>query len=151
MERPADAGLLAFCGSETRLLTFGVLAKTRRPLTGYRIAQLTGLPQTKVYKELRRAMLVGTVQRAADGFRLVDREIRDLLRQRFRLGGSAPPRKRVRPRDPERINLLYRRFERQPPPRWEGVGPVRSDLRRRRAKDELLVGRGMRPSVSHGT
>jgi hypothetical protein len=46
---------------------------------------------------------------------------------------------------------LYRQFDSLPEPSWEGVGPIRLNLRSRRAKDELLVKHRMRPSVTHGT
>ncbi len=151
MGRATDAGLVAFCGSETRLLTFMALANARRPLTGYRVAQLTGLPQTKVYKEIRRSMLNGTIQRVTTGFILADRDLRELLQKKSRLGRPERAWQRARARDPDRIGRLYRRFELQPAPNWEGVGPVRYDVPRRRAKDELLVRRGLRPSVTHGT
>lgn len=52
-------------------------------------------------------------------------------------------------RSPSRaaIRRLYRRFNLLPEPNWEANGPVRIDLRRRRAKDEILVRHGMRPSI----
>jgi len=51
---------------------------------------------------------------------------------------------------PSAVRRLYRRFESLPEPNWDGIGPVSLDLRRRRAKDELLVKYRMRASVTHG-
>lgn len=45
-------------------------------------------------------------------------------------------------------DALYRHFESLPPPRWEGLGPFLTDVRRR-AKDELLVKHRMRASSGH--
>jgi len=50
---------------------------------------------------------------------------------------------------PSVIRRLYSRFNSLPEPSWDGVGPIRLDLRRRRAKDELLKKHGMQPSVTH--
>jgi len=57
------------------------------------------------------------------------------------------------PRRPSRatITRLLRALEREPPPTFDGVGPVRLDRRRRREKDELLTRNGMRPSLSYGS
>src|SRR5208283_186301 len=43
---------------------------------------------------------------------------------------------------PSVIRRLYSRFNSLPEPSWDGVGPIRLDLRRRRAKDELLKKHG---------
>jgi hypothetical protein len=80
-----DPGLAEFTGSETRVLTLGVLANATRPLTGYRVAKIAGRPEIKVYEELRRAIGAGTVEKTVDGFRLVDPDLRALLRKRVRL------------------------------------------------------------------
>jgi hypothetical protein len=85
MSNRVDPGLAEFAGSETRVLTLGVLANATRPLTGYRIAKIAGRPEIKVYEELRRATGVGTVEKTTDGFRLVDPDLRALLRKRIRL------------------------------------------------------------------
>jgi len=57
------------------------------------------------------------------------------------------------PRRPSRktIARLIQRLEGQPPPSFEGCGPVRLDGRRRQEKDEMLVKHGMRPSLSYGS
>jgi hypothetical protein len=45
---------------------------------------------------------------------------------------------------------LYDRLARLPPPTWDGLGPIRWDDDRRRAKDELLAKSGMRTSTNYG-
>ena len=56
-------------------------------------------------------------------------------------------------RRPSRTTIarLLRALEREPPPTFEGVGPVRVDGDRRREKDELLAKHRMRTSLSHGS
>jgi len=88
MEKAADPGLVRFCGSETRVLTLGVLANSEAPLTGYRVAKISNLPQTKVYQELRRGIEAGYVERQARGFRLSDPDLRTLLKKRVRISWS---------------------------------------------------------------
>jgi hypothetical protein len=80
-----DPGLQEFAGSKTRVLTLGALANATRPLTGYRVAKITRLPEIKVYEVLRRATKVGTVRRMRRGFRLVDPDLRSLLQKRVRM------------------------------------------------------------------
>lgn len=77
--------LTAFCGSGTRVATLGVLANSEEPLTGYRVAKLAGLQPIKVYRELDKANKSGLVQKTARGYRLVDSDIRSLLRKRIRV------------------------------------------------------------------
>lgn len=81
----ADDALVAFCGSGTRVATLGVLANSEKPLTGYRIATLAGLQPIKVYRELAQASKSGLVQRTARGYRLIDPDLRTLLRKRVRI------------------------------------------------------------------
>jgi hypothetical protein len=141
MTTDRDPALVAMFGSRTRLLTLAVLASADEPLTGYRVAEVAGLPRQNVYPELRRGMMIGMIEKVAEGFRLTDHDVRALLQKRvpisFQPNASA-------------VNRLYRRLEALPPPKWDGLGPIRYNLRRRREKDELLAKRGMRPSVTYG-
>jgi len=88
MRGMADRGLVAFCGSETRVSTLGVLANAERPLTGYRISKLAGLQPIKVYRELERAIRAGLVGKSESGYRLLDRDVRTLLQKRVRVSWS---------------------------------------------------------------
>ena len=88
MAEYVDPRIVAFCGSRTRALTLGVLANAEGPLTGYRIAKVARLPQTKVYLELRRGIRAGLVQRKARGFRLTDPDLREFLQKKLRLAWS---------------------------------------------------------------
>jgi hypothetical protein len=85
MRERADPALVAFCGSEARALTLGVLANAVSPMTGYRVAKVAGVPESKVYPELRRAVSAGIVRKEKDGYRLVDGDLRALLQKRVRL------------------------------------------------------------------
>lgn len=85
MPAESDLALRVFCGSRARLLTLGVLASAEAPLTGYRVASVTGLPRSKVYPELRKAVKAGIVERTDIGFSLVDPDIRTMLRARIRV------------------------------------------------------------------
>lgn len=88
MRFPIDPVLVALTGSETRARTLGVLANAERPLTGYRIAKLAGLAETKVYRELARAAQAGLVKKEESGFLLVPSDLRNFLRVRFRVAWS---------------------------------------------------------------
>jgi len=85
MRLAVDSGLIAFCGSETRVSTLGVLANSNRPLTGYRVSKISGLQPIKVYRELARAVESGLVARSVRGYRLIDPDIRTLLQKRIRV------------------------------------------------------------------
>ncbi len=85
----SDLALSGFCGSRARLLTLSVLAAADAPLTGYRIADVSGLPRAKVYPELRKALAVGSAQKTASGYTLVDLDLRRLLRKRVRVTWDA--------------------------------------------------------------
>jgi hypothetical protein len=140
MPTDPDPALVALTGSRTRLLTLAVLANAAEPLSGYRVAEVAGLPRQNVYPELRRGLITGMIKKVAGGFLLSDDDVRALLQKRvptsFRPSASA-------------VDRLYRRLEALPPPNWEGLGPIRYNLRRRREKDELLKKQGMRPSVTY--
>ena len=84
----ADPGLVAFCGSKTRVSALGVLANSIRPVTGYRVSKVAGLQPIKVYRELDRAVESGLVEKTARGYRLVDPDLRALLQKRVRVSWS---------------------------------------------------------------
>ena len=88
MEAIVDPVLIAFCGSETRVLTLGILANSNVPLTGYRVSKITGLQPIKVYRELDRAANSGLVEKSTRGYRLVDTDLRALLQKRIRVSWS---------------------------------------------------------------
>ena len=88
MTRSSDARLVAFCRSETRVSVLGALANSEIPLTGYRVAKVTGIQPIKVYRELDRATISGLVVKSARGFMLADPDIRALLRKRIRVSWS---------------------------------------------------------------
>lgn len=83
-----DPALVAFLGSETRARTLGVLANAEFPMTGYRVAVVAGVPRSRVYRELRRAIEAGIVRIEKDGYRLIDPDFRILLRKRIRWSWS---------------------------------------------------------------
>lgn len=85
MKMRLDPGLEAFTGSHTRLATLAALASAPDPMTGYRIAVLTGLPRVKVYQELHRASSAGIVSKDGRGYALVDADLVQLLRKRARM------------------------------------------------------------------
>jgi len=84
----ADPRLIAFCGSETRVSTLGVLANSSEPLTGYRVSKLAGVQPIKVYRELDRAVAAGIVRKGARGYVLSDPDLRALLQKRVRVSWS---------------------------------------------------------------
>lgn len=85
MSERTDRALVEFCGSETRVRTLGVLANAHSPMSGYRIAKVAGVPEPKVYPELRRGIRSGIIQKEKGGFRLIDPDLRALLQKRVRL------------------------------------------------------------------
>lgn len=85
MREIADPRLIAFCGSETRVSTLGVLANSSGPMTGYRVSRIARLQPIKVYRELARAVESGLVEKTARGYRLLDPDVRSLLQKRVRV------------------------------------------------------------------
>jgi hypothetical protein len=85
MGEQTDPALVAFCGSEARARTLGTLANAVAPMTGYRVAKVSGIPEPKVYPELRRAVRAGIVRKEVNGYRLIDEDLRLLLQKRVRL------------------------------------------------------------------
>ncbi len=85
MKTDVDSSLLSLFGSQTRLLTMAVLANSDEALTGYRVAMVAGLPREKVYPELRKGISTGLLTTGSDGYRMVDPDVRALLRRRVRI------------------------------------------------------------------
>ena len=88
-------------GSGTRVRTLAILANTAQPLTGYRIAQISGDEQSKVYSELRRLeqgrlILSTRSTRGVKVWVIGDPDLRRFLRRRVRLAGSKEWSSRVR-------------------------------------------------------
>jgi DNA-binding PadR family transcriptional regulator len=85
-----DPAVSALFGSETRVRALAPLANSQRPLTGYRVARMMGIPRTKIYSELTRLESEGWVTRSLDGrgravWTLNDPDVRRLLRRRVRV------------------------------------------------------------------
>ena len=85
MTLSVDPAIESFCGSKTRLLTFGVLASAEAPTTGYRVALIAGLPREKVYPVLREGGATGAIRKLETGFILVDLGLRQLLVERVKV------------------------------------------------------------------
>jgi DNA-binding PadR family transcriptional regulator len=144
-----DGALAALFGSDTRLRSLAVLANARHPMTAYRVAKVGGVRPTKAYPELHRLEKAGVVSSGRSGWTLRDRDVALLLRKRVRIVWEEDWFRGKAERDAE-DRRRYQRLRRLPPPAWNGVGPVRYDVRRRRAKDEILIRVRTRPSVTHG-
>jgi hypothetical protein len=109
MRIETDPDLLWLFGSEARILSLAVLANAGRPLTGYRVAQLAGLPRIKVYEQLQRAERANWILRVADGYRMPEGELRTLLRQRIRVAWSSDLAASVDSRARQERAILNRR------------------------------------------
>jgi hypothetical protein len=70
--------LVALTGSTTRAYSLAILASSRVPQTGYRIAKLAGLSAPNVYLELQRLSEAGLVQKQTGGWLLVNEKVRSL-------------------------------------------------------------------------
>lgn len=93
MPLAVDPNISALFGSETRVRTLAVLANSPEPLTGYRIAQVSGDERTKVYDMLRglaRSGIILSVRRAdgRESWELADPDLRRMLVRRVRLAGE---------------------------------------------------------------
>lgn len=161
MQPTVDPVLAAVFGSRTRLLTLAVLANAEKPLTGYRVAAVAGLPRPKVYAELRRAKRVGLTRELAAGVVLVDADVRALLRKRVRVrwdeewdrarAGWSRENRRILVktlwtiRDRVREDPAFLRPRGWRPP--AGSARWQEELRRPRGKDSLLRRLGLRTST----
>lgn len=68
--------IVSVMGSVTRAYTLAILAGTRLPQTGYRIAKLASLSPPNVYVELRKLARDGIVERRKAGWVLLDERVR---------------------------------------------------------------------------
>ena len=152
MKAPTDPALVAFTGSETRVLVLAPAANSPAPLSAYKIAVMAGLPRTKVYRELRRLESTGIVARSKsqEGTALwwvIDEDIRQLLRRRARIGLSDDLSQSA-----EGLELRTRKvleFARRNPISADLLAKPASprfpeEFRRIRQKDEILGRLGLR-------
>jgi DNA-binding transcriptional ArsR family regulator len=91
---PVEPGVAALLGSANRVRTLAPLANAYRPMTAYRVAQLAGIPRTKVYEELRRLRDAGVLQerrtrRGTSTWSLLDADMGLYLRKKIRIAWSA--------------------------------------------------------------
>lgn len=149
-----DPGLAALFGSEDRVRTLAALANADAPLTAYRIATVVGMKPANVYRELKRLVQFNEVERAptlkgTSGWRLVDADVRALLRRRLRVVWSEDFLRGARERG-RRAALAVRRSSRAPLDLASfepGRPPSAGAIRRRLEKDQTLTKAGARPSV----
>jgi DNA-binding transcriptional ArsR family regulator len=88
-----DPRVAALLGSTNRVRTLAPLANAYGPMTAYRVAQLAGIPRTKVYAELRRLRGAGVVEarRNRSGrstWVLLDHDMALYLRKKIRIAWS---------------------------------------------------------------
>lgn len=93
------------------------LAGSSKPITGYRVSLITGLPRTKVYSELKRSLDSGLVERKGRLYCLVDPVIRALLQKRVRLVWADDWFEEMERREPARQDLVSA-LQRLPPPKF---------------------------------
>ncbi|MGI0132336.1 MAG: hypothetical protein ACREDK_04500 [Thermoplasmata archaeon] len=149
-----DPGLAALFGSEDRVRTLAALANADAPLTAYRVASMVGMKPPNVYRELKRLLQFHEVERAPtsqgkDGWRLVDADVRALLRRRLRVVWSEDLLRGARERG-RRAALSIQWSSRIPLDRSAfapGRPPSAAAVRRRRDKDRVLAKAGARTSV----
>jgi DNA-binding transcriptional ArsR family regulator len=90
---PVPPQVAALLGSVNRVRTLAPLANAYRPMTAYRVAQLAGVPRTKVYEELRRLLEAGVVEerrsrRGSSTWTLLDADMALYLRKKIRIAWS---------------------------------------------------------------
>jgi DNA-binding transcriptional ArsR family regulator len=90
---PVAPQVAALLGSTNRVRTLAPLANAYRPMTAYRVAQLAGIPRTKVYEELRRLLKAGVVRerrnrRGSSTWTLLDADMALYLRKKIRISWS---------------------------------------------------------------
>ena len=154
MALTVDPGLAALFGSEDRVRILAALANAEAPLTAYRVASMVEMEPPNVYRELRRLLRFNEVERAPtlegrDGWRVVDSDLRTLLRRRFRVVWSQDLIRGARERS-RRATLSIQRSSRMPLDlsRFTPGRPLTATaVRRRREKDEVLAKAGAPTSV----
>lgn len=144
-----EPALVALFGSETRLRLLAVLANAQHPMSAYRVAKVGEVRPPKAYPQLDRLRAAGLVAGTPSGWIITDNDVAALLRKRVRIAWEGDWF-RDKPKRDREDRRRYRELRRGPSPVWDGIGPLRHGVARRRAKDELLVRHGLRPSVPHG-
>jgi len=157
MRRDVDASLVSLFGSQTRLLTMAVLANANEPLTGYRVAVIANLPREKVYPLLRKGVATGTLVAGPEGFRMIDADVRALLRKRIRIRWDQEWDRARSGWDKEtrgKLTGLLASIPKDPtylrPKGWKPSPSARRairELERSPSKDALLSSRGLRTSA----
>lgn len=154
MALPVDPGLARLFGSEDRVRTLAALANAEAPLTAYRVASMVGMAPPNVYRELRRLLEYGEVERVStpegrEGWTVVDPDLRALLRRRLRVVWSQDLMRGAKDRS-RRAALAVRRSSRAPLDlaRFTPGRPLGATAaRQRQEKDEVLARAGARTSV----
>jgi ribosomal protein S16 len=155
-----DPQLAYLFGSDARVRTLAVLANSRSPMTGYRIAKVGSFSPTKAYAELRRLGSAGLIRKEGNGWVLLDDDVRLLLQKKVRWTWlDAWDRDRIgwEQETPRLLSesLSSSREARARNPyflRPRGYRPTRDarkvveELRRPPSKDRLLRRRGLRTS-----
>ncbi len=148
MDAPADRGLTALFGSETRVRALAVLAGAYGPLTAYRVAKVGEIPVQKAYEEMSRLSESGLVAHRRGGWVLGDRDVRALLRKRVRIRWAEDMNAERQHRRAEE-EALFDRLERvrhaRPPAGLQPRDPGR--FFRSPAKDDILRRMGRRTSI----
>jgi hypothetical protein len=152
-----DSGLVSLFGSRTRLLTMAVIANADEPLTGYRVAKIADLPRIKVYPEIRKGVVTNLLVRDGRGYRMIDSDVRALLRKRVRIRWDEEWDRSRKGWNDETSGRLARALASIPtepnylrPRGWKPSPSVRKAIRemeRPAAKDALLRRRGLRTSA----
>jgi DNA-binding transcriptional ArsR family regulator len=88
-----DPRVASLLGSTNRVRTLAPLANAYRPMTAYRVAQLAGIPRTKVYEELQRLRAAGAVEartnrKGRSTWVLLDQDMALYLRKKIRIAWS---------------------------------------------------------------
>lgn len=156
MTPKADRALLALLGSRTRLLTMATLANAGKPLTGYRVAVVAGLPRDKVYPVIRKAVAAGLLERVKGGYRMVDGDVQALLRKRVRIRWDEDwdrERDGWGDQTPARLSAILESLPREStylrPKNWVPSKSAKAkirEMRRPASKDVFLRAHGMRTS-----
>lgn len=157
MKADVDPSLTSLFGSQTRLLTMAVLANAEEPLTGYRVAKIADLPRAKVYPEIRKGVTTGLLTRVDEGYRMVDSDVRALLRKRIRIRWDEEwdrARKGWNEQTLGRLGTILASIPTDPgylrPKGWRPSPSARKAIRemeRLPLKDLILARRGLRTSA----
>jgi hypothetical protein len=152
-----DPGLVSLFGSQTRLLTMAVLANADEPLTGYRVAKIADLPRIKVYPEIRKGVATNLLARDGVGYRMIDNDVRTLLRKRVRIRWDKEwdrAREGWNEQTRDRLAEILASIPKDPgylrPKGWKPSASARTALQemdRPASKDTLLRRRGLRTSA----